>query len=828
MKKKVLIDDKEVFIDKDLTILQAALKNNIYIPHLCYHPDLGSTQCCRLCFVEVDGKIVLACATKVKDGMKIKTKTEDLQKIRKPVILALINHNHMNCRECPKRGFCKLQIVMGYMKVDKNEIKQKLRPPEKQFPIDKSNPFFIKDPNKCILCGICVKTCEEIVGINAIQYFSRGMNTKVATFMDKPIMESSCISCGECVERCPTGGLSFKKVTRATKEILSICPHCSIGCELYPGIKDNQIVSVKAKQKEILCVKGRFGISTVSNSKRLIKPLIRHNGQFKEISLNEAIDFIAERLKKYTGESFSMIVSPYCTNEDAYVAQKFTREVMKSNNINNLGSLCLSSAVSALVDFIPENFPWSLKSSLNSWQGDREFIKNLEDVSCIVVAGTNLVESYPVLFSRIIKEARKGKKLIVINPKKDRVSEVADVWLKVYPGTDMVIFMGMCKLIIDKALFDVSYASDCEGFEEFKEILEDYPPGKVERITGVDINTVEKAVEVYCTSKPSSIIFGTGLTRYSNSLETMKALLNLVVLSGNAKYPSALIPLWGRANTKGVFDAGCFPSIYPGYIKNGHESKNILQFIISDTKTKALYLLGTDLLGRVYEREEIKRAIKNFDFIVYQGLYMNKTVEFADVILPVAHFTEKSGSYVNFEGKLQKFNKTIESNFNSDWEILSQIAKRLGYKDFSWNTSEEIINEILNDFKGKNSPQKFKFIDTEYLQIHEKTSIEYPFLLIVDNDKYFHGEMIQTVEGFSSFKQKNVVFINSKDAKDYDIKDNSKVKIISKWGELICDILITNEVSPGVIATKTSHEIIKNLLNPFSEIKVSAVKIKKI
>ncbi|MDW7973063.1 MAG: molybdopterin-dependent oxidoreductase [Thermodesulfovibrio sp.] len=823
--KRILIDDREIFIDEDLTILEAALKNNIYIPHLCYHPDLGSGQCCRLCYVEVGDTIVLSCTTKVEDGMKIKTKTEEIQKIRKPIVLTLVNHNHMDCKGCPKSGYCKLQKVMGYMRIDKREIREKFRPQDSQFLVDESNPFFRKDSNKCVLCGICVKTCEEIVGVNAIQYFSRGINTKIATFMDKPILDSSCISCGECIIRCPTAGFSLRKVIKPTKQIQSICPYCSIGCELYIGVKDNQIVNVEAKQKEILCVKGRFGVSSVNPSKRIMNPLIKHNGQFTEISLKEAVDYIAERLKKYSGEGFSMIVSPYCTNEDAYVAQKFTREVMKSNNINNLSSFCMFSVISAFLDFIPESFPFSLKSTLKGWWKEREI---LEDFSCLVIAGTNLVESYPVLFSKIIREIKKGKKLIVINPKRDKLSEIADLWIRIYPGTDMAVFMGMCKLIVDKDLVDIEFIEKyCNGYEEFKEILEDYPSRKVERITGVDINTLEKAVELYCQSKPSCIVFGTGLTQYSNSLETMKALLNLTVLSGNAKYPAALIPLWGKANSKGIFDVGCFPSINPGYVKNSMETKNFLEYITKN-QPKALYLLGVDLLGRCYEIEEIKDMIKNCDFIVYQGIYRNKTAEFADVVLPVAHFTEKSGSYVNFEGNLQKFNKALESDFKSDWEILSQIAIKLGYKDFTWSSSDEILNEILSCFSEKVRIEKFNFIPTEFSQILEKTIIDYPLLLITENDRYLHGEFLELVEGFDSFKQKNIVLLNIKDAKDYEIKDTSKVKIVSKWGESVFDVFITDEILHGVVSVKTSLDVVKNLLNPFSEIKSSAVRIEKV
>jgi formate dehydrogenase alpha subunit len=242
----IKIDDRDIETREGATILEAALENKIYIPHLCYHPDLKPAGSCRICLVELDeGKLVTSCRTPVKEGMIVRTKGTEIDKVRGPVIEMIIANHHMDCKPCPKKGHCELQKITAYMKTDRKGVHQRLRLPKEELPIDESNPFFIRDHNKCVLCGICVRTCHEIAGVNAIDFAGRGNNTKIATFGDKPIAESRCVSCGECVIRCPVGALVPGKLQRPATEVKTTCPYCGVGCGIYIGIRDNRIVNVR-------------------------------------------------------------------------------------------------------------------------------------------------------------------------------------------------------------------------------------------------------------------------------------------------------------------------------------------------------------------------------------------------------------------------------------------------------------------------------------------------------------------------------------------------------------------------------------------------------
>ena len=362
------IDGQEVKVPQGATVLEAALKADIYIPTICYHPDLKPYGGCRLCIVQIQGMrgFPTACTTPATNGMVVTTSSADLNDIRRTT-MELIHRSHPcecltcnrrercgpndvclrnvavtdRCITCPSNGVCELQKVADYLGMQESTIPREEKPRE----IDHSNPFFDLDRNRCILCGRCTRTCQEITCVGAIDLAYRGFDMKVATFGDKPLLESICRSCGECMVRCPVGALTPKLPAFIDKEIKTTCPYCAVGCQMYLGIKDGKIVSVRGDREGPsnegrLCVKGRFGIPEfVHHEDRLTTPLIKRNGKFEKATWDEALDLVAQKLKQYQPAEVGVVSSARSTNEANYVMQKFGRAALKTNNVDHCARL---------------------------------------------------------------------------------------------------------------------------------------------------------------------------------------------------------------------------------------------------------------------------------------------------------------------------------------------------------------------------------------------------------------------------------------------------------------------------------------------------------
>ncbi len=336
---KLTIDGCSVEVPKGTTILEAALANGIYIPHLCFHPEVRAVGVCRLCLVEIEKRgNAVACKTPVEPGMVVRTETPAIRDTRRVAVELLLVNHHGDCLTCAKSGDCKLQDVARYVGA-RPEAVARMRRPAPAFTIDDSNPFFTRDMNKCVLCGICVRTCEEIVGADAIDFAFRGYSSVIATFGNKPLAESKCEACGECLVRCPVGALAPKKARTPAHEVKTVCSYCGCGCGIYLGVRGNQVVGVRADPASpvslgSLCVKGRFGYEYVNHPDRLTRPLIRRDGVLQEASWDEALELVATKLAEHRGK-FAALASAKCTNEDNYVLQKFTRGVMATNNVDH-------------------------------------------------------------------------------------------------------------------------------------------------------------------------------------------------------------------------------------------------------------------------------------------------------------------------------------------------------------------------------------------------------------------------------------------------------------------------------------------------------------
>ena len=296
-KIRLTINGQEVEARQGMTVLKAAQEADIYIPTLCYDPDLEPYGGCRLCVVEVEkmrGQPT-ACTTLATDGMVVHTETEEVNQLRRTTVELLIADHPMDCLTCIKNQKCELQKIASYLGI--NERRFPIT--ERSFPVDASNPFFTLDRNYCILCARCTRACNEITVVNAIEIVDRGYESRVSTFGDKPLLESICQSCGECVVRCPVASLATKNAVQPTSEVETIRPYCGVGCGLYLGVRDGRIISVRGSRenpasKGRLCVKGRYGITEfIHHPERLSHPLIRRKGKLTTASWNEALNLTA-------------------------------------------------------------------------------------------------------------------------------------------------------------------------------------------------------------------------------------------------------------------------------------------------------------------------------------------------------------------------------------------------------------------------------------------------------------------------------------------------------------------------------------------------------
>jgi formate dehydrogenase alpha subunit len=883
---RLTINGQRIEAKQGMTVLEVAQSAGIYIPTLCYHQDLEPYGGCRLCVVEIE-KIrgqPTACTTSATDGMVVHTETPDVNQIRRNTVELLIADHPMDCLTCIKNQRCELQKVAGYLGI----TERRFPIAERSLPVDDSNPFFTLDRNYCILCARCTRACNEITAVNAIEIVDRGYNSRVSTFGDKPLLESICQSCGECVVRCPVAALVPKNTIQPTSEVETICPYCGVGCGMHLGIRDDRIISVRGSRenpssKGRLCVKGRYGIPEfVHHPERLMAPLIKRKEKLAEASWDEALALVAQKLASYPKDQVAVISSAKCTNEENYIIQKFARAVLGTNNIDHCARLCHAPTVTGLGQI----FGSGAMTNTNN---------DISNAACILAIGTNTTETHPVIGFNVKKAVHRGGKLIVANPHRIRLVRFADVWLRQRPGTDVALLMGMAKVIVDDGLFDSSFINErCENFDVFQETLKDFDLASAEKITGVPQSQIAEAARIYATNSPASILYGMGITQHAHGTDNVSAIANLAMLTGNIGKPaSGVNPLRGQNNVQGACDMGALPNVYCGYqavttpaIKEKFEAAwdsslpptaglTITEIFdaVHQGKIKALYLVGENPMLSEPDANHVREALSRLDFFVAQDIFLSESAELAHVVLPGATFAEKDGTFTNTERRVQLVRKVIEplGDSRTDWQITCQIAERMGGKGFHFEHPSQIMDEIarLTPSYGGIS---FERLEVEGLQwpcptrehlgtpiLHTKTftrgkglflSLEYkPPMELPDNDyplvlttgrnifQWHTGTMSRKVKGLNIFKGEERAEINPEDATKLGIVDNDMIKVVSRRGEVTTKARVTKASLVGVVSmtfhfAESPTNVLTNpavdLIAKIPELKVCAIRVEKI
>ncbi len=905
------INDKEVSVGKGQTVLQAAEVAGVYIPTLCYYPGLPPHGGCRMCLVEVEDmrRLTTACTTPVADGMIVRTDTPQIDQLRRDVLeLILTEHPHacfscdrrercspldiclrnvaltQRCVTCPKNGHCELQKVVDYVGVREISLPYAY----KDLPVAKDNPFFDRDYNLCILCGRCVRVCQEIRLTGAIAFTYRGSKALIGTAFNAPLEEADCQFCGACVDVCPTGALverSNKWAGLPDYTTTTTCPYCGVGCQLNLEVRKGKINNVtpsaenSANQGQA-CVKGRFGIGEfVHHGERLTSPLVKRGGEFMEVTWMEALELVADNLLKYKGDQFAAISSAKCTNEDNYVIQKFARAVMGTNNIDHCARLCHAPTVAGLAQCFGSG---AMTNSINE----------IGDAGCILSIGSNTTSAHPIVGLEVKKAVSRGAKLIVANPREIDLCRSADLWLQHRPGSDVALLMGMMRFIVDEGLADQTFIrSRCENYEAFLDSLSDFGMDFVEKITGVPRDKIAQAARIYATQKPSTILYAMGITQHSHGTDNVIATANLAMLTGNVGKPSTGVnPLRGQNNVQGACDMGALPTVYPGY--QAVTDPNLRQKFedawgvslsptaglalteifpaVLEGNIKAMYLVGENPVLSDPDSKHVREALDKLDFLVVQDIFLTETARLADVVLPAASFAEKDGTFTNTERRVQRVRQAIEPIGDSrpDWWITCQIAERMGGKGFDFEDPSHIMQEITSltpsyggishqrlekgglqwpcpteDYPGTPilhehtfARGKGKFMPLKYTPPAEEPDDKYPFILTTERSLYhFHtSTMTRKVRGLTKLRPEETVEINPADAEALGISDGQTVKVASRRGEITAKAKVTPASPPGVVtmsfhfAESPTNLITSPALDPVAkipELKVCAVNL---
>ncbi|MEW6673207.1 MAG: formate dehydrogenase subunit alpha [Thermodesulfobacteriota bacterium] len=863
---QVTIDGQKHQAPMGGTILEAIRAAGIYVPTLCHDPELKPFGACRLCIVQVEGLrgLPTACTTPVQDNMVIRTETDEIQEVRRTIVeLAIANHPY-DCLVCDKSRDCELLSVARYLGARKSAV-DRFRRTTLSRPVDASNPAFSIDPDKCILCGKCVRTCSELQGVGAIDFAFRGYQTRISTFGAGPIVDSTCQSCGECVARCPTGALMTRAVLQPQKEVQTICPYCGVGCGIYLGVRGQKIVRVRGDNQSpvnrgALCVKGRFGLDFVNHRDRLTRPLIRKKdfprsaaqgdtlNAFREAGWDEALEVVAGQLAAlrdgYGPDSIGVLSSAKCTNEDNYLVQKFARAVIGTNNVDHCARLCHASTVTAALAAFGDG------AMSNS-------IADIDQADLLFVIGSNTTECHPVI-GRKIKQAlsRNGTGLIVADPRAIELSTRAAVYINHKPGTDVALLNSIMNGIVQMGLHKLSFINDrCEDVKPFLESLKLYTPERVSKITGVSAEKIQQAAILFGRAKSAMVLYGMGITQHTTGTDNVKAIANLLMLTGNiGREGTGFSPLRGQNNVQGACDLGALPNVFPGYQRVndpavlakfksawGGELSGETGLTLTDMfraahegRIKALFIVGENPMMSEPDLQHAKAALAKLDFLVVQDIFPTETARMADVVLPAASFAEKDGTFTSTERRVQLVRKAVEppGEARLDWEIIDALSEKLG-RPFSYKSSSDIMDEIasvtpiyggishkrLGETGGLQWPCRTRddpgtpilHLDSftrgrgKFHVVHDKPPAEqpsgdYPLLLTTGRilEHWHTGSMSHRSRVLEALSPESSVEISPADADRLGIFEGDIITLRSKRGELQTRVKETLRVFPGL------------------------------
>ncbi|MBA7560268.1 Formate dehydrogenase H [subsurface metagenome] len=677
------------------------------------------------------------------------------------------------------------------------------------------------------------------------------------------------------------------------KFVPTTCPYCGAGCGMLLVVKDGSVIDTQPWSRHPisrgeLCIKGWNAHQFIHHRDRLQKPQIKENNRFREATWEEALQLVANRFKQIKKEmgpdSLAVLASAKGTNEENYVAQKFTRAVLGTNNIDHCARLCHASTVAGLAQAFGSG------AMTNS-------VPDIEEANCIFIIGSNTSSQHPLIATRIWAAKEKGARIIVADPRKIQLCEIADIYLPMKSGTDVALLNGMMKVIIDQGLEDKEFIKErTEGFDELLKILEQVSLAEIAEITQVPAEDIEKAARIYAQAERASLIYSMGITQHTTGTDNVMSTANLAMLTGNLGKPGTGVnPLRGQNNVQGACDMGSLPNVFSGYqavINDELRAKMAKAWGVAELpakvgltliemmnaaasgELKAMYIIGENPLLSDPDINHVRQALEKLDFLVVQDIFPTEVTAVADVILPAACWAEQDGTFTNTDRRVQRVRKAVDppGEARPDWQITCQLAGLMGASDlFAFTSAEEIFAEACQvtplyhgmSYKALEQPDglqwpcpseghpgttvlhqqqfsrgKGKFHPVAYREPAEVPDKSYPYLLTTGRviSQWHTGSMTRRSPALESEFPEAFIEINPGDARELGIKDSEQVEVSSRRGKIQLKALVTDKIKQGIVfipfhyAESAANVLTNPALDPVAkipELKVCAVKIQK-
>ncbi len=783
------LNGEDVTVPEGWTIWEAAKGQGFTIPHLCHKPQPGYRPDgnCRACMVEVEGErtLVASCIRPAADGMVVKTDSDRAEKSRAMVMELLVADQPEEAHDTSSHFWDMAKLN------DVSDSRFPAKEAEKIPLLDDSHVAMRVNLDACINCNLCVRACREVQVNDVIGMAGRGHTAQVVFDQNDPMGDSTCVACGECVQACPTGALMPATVLDDQQkgdskdydsETESVCPFCGVGCKVSLKVKDGKVKYVEGingpANEGRLCVKGRFGFDYIHHPHRLTKPLIRREDaptkglnvdpsdlstHFREATWDEAMDLAAAKLKGLRDEdprSVAGFGSAKCTNEEAYLFQKFIRQGFKHNNVDHCTRLCHASSVAALIENVGSG---AVTATFNE----------IENADVAIIIGSNPIENHPVAATYFKQFAKRGGKLIVMDPRGVGMRKFADEMLQFRPGADVSMLNAIMNVIVEEELYDSQYIHRwTENWEAEKEHLRQFTPEAMSPICGIEPDQLRRVARTFAQAKAGLIFWGMGVSQHIHGTDNSRCLISLALMTGNVGKPGAgLHPLRGQNNVQGASDAGLIPMFLPDYqtvtddgirakfnnVWNSDDFSNEKGLTVTEIidqayagNIKGMYIMGENPAMSDPDVNHARDALAKLDLMIVQDIFLTETANYADIILPASALYEKNGTVSNTNRQVQRVRPAVTppGEAREDWKITVELAQRIG---LNWDYTD--VSQVFAEMK-----LTMESLDNITWERLETETITYPSLSETDpGQAIVFGDGFPRADGRAKFTPASVI-----------------------------------------------------------------------